>query len=62
MGAKCYACKIGEEIKESPENISILNFIKKYPIGRGGYAKVRNIKLIKYIIHIGMESTIKTKS
>ena len=43
MEAKCYACKIGEEIKESPENISILNFIKKYPIGRGGYAKVSNI-------------------
>ena len=61
MGAKCYACKIQEEIKDSDDNISILNFTKKYPIGKGGYGKVRNILIIKYL-NIGMESTIKTKS
>ena len=47
MGAKCYACKIGEDIKESQDNISLINFQKKYPIGKGGYGRVRNYK--KYI-------------
>ena len=41
MGAKCYACKISEEMKESQERISILNFTKRYIIGRGGYGRVR---------------------
>ena len=42
MGTNCYACKMQEEIKESDDNISIINFTKKYPIGKGGYGKVRN--------------------
>ena len=51
MGAKCYACKMGEDMKDSQENISILNFIKKYPIGKGGYGRVRYYDkyLIEYI-------------
>ena len=39
MCAKCFACKIGEE--ENDENISIINFTKKYPIGKGGFGRVR---------------------
>ena len=40
MGAKCLAYKTREE--ESDENISIINFIKKYPIGKGGFGRVRD--------------------
>jgi hypothetical protein len=40
MGAKCYACRIGEDAKDQEESIGISNFIKKYPIGKGGYARV----------------------
>ena len=48
MGAKCYACKIGEDIKESQDNISLINFQKKYPIGKGGYGRVRNYKKYRF--------------
>ena len=40
MGAKCYTCRI-EDLKEKEESIGISNFIKKYPIGKGGYGRVR---------------------
>ena len=40
MGAKCFASKIGEE--ENDENISTTNFTKKYPIGKGGFGRVRD--------------------
>jgi len=52
MGAKCYACKIGEDIKESQDNISLLNFQKKYPIGKGGYGRVRNYKYNNILLNI----------
>lgn len=40
MGTKCCTAKCGNELKENEENISKLNFIKKYPIGKGGYGRV----------------------
>ncbi len=42
MGAKCCTTKGGGDIRGNEENISKLNFIKKYPIGKGGYGRVNN--------------------
>ena len=48
MGAKCCTNKWSEEIIKNKENINKLDFIKKYPIGKGGYGRVNN----KYLISI----------
>ena len=45
MGAKCYACKYGENINNTEGNINLSHFVKKYPIGRGGYALVWKVQL-----------------
>ena len=43
MGAKCCTAKCYDESKDNDENIiSKINFIKKYPIGKGGYGRVNN--------------------
>ena len=47
MGAKCYSCKICENIRENEDDINIFNFTKKYPIGIGGYGKVSHQTLYK---------------
>jgi hypothetical protein len=61
MGAKCYSCKICENIRENEDDISIFNFTKKYPIGIGGYGKVSHQTIYKHL-NIGVENSIKTKS
>ena len=38
--------KLSEEMIKNAENISKLDFIKKYPIGKGGYGRVINDYLI----------------
>ena len=42
MGQKCCTTKLDDDLKENEENISKINFIKKYPIGKGGYGRVNN--------------------
>lgn len=49
MGAKCCINKCGEDYKEDEENININNFIKKYPIGKGGFGRVSNIIINLFI-------------
>ena len=43
MGTKCCTTKCGEDFNENEEDISKINFIKKYPIGKGGYGRVSKI-------------------
>ena len=52
MGQKCCTTKWGEDLKENEENISKINFIKKYPIGKGGYGRVNNKFLIRFKLFI----------
>ena len=42
MGTKCCTnkCGEGEDFNENEEDISIINFTKKYPIGKGGFGRV----------------------
>ena len=43
MGTKCCIAKCNEESKNNNENIiSKIHFIRKYPIGKGGFGKVNN--------------------
>ena len=46
MGTKCCAASSSkDELNEQGDNvINKLNFIKKYPIGRGGFGRVNNNK------------------
>ena len=46
MGQKCCTSKCSEEINKKEENIGKLDFIKQYPIGKGGYGRVINNYLI----------------
>ena len=46
MGTKCCTTRCGEEKIESEENISKINFIKQYPIGKGGYGRVNKILIL----------------
>jgi hypothetical protein len=49
MGQKCCATKWSEKIIKNEEDINKLHFIKKYPIGKGGYGRVNNNYLISII-------------
>ena len=61
MGQKCCTTKCDGNINENEENISKINFIKKYPIGKGGYGRVNHKLLILIKFNIGLESTIQAK-
>ena len=60
MGTKCCIAKCNEESKNNDENIiSKIHFIRKYPIGKGGFGKVNkkyNFNCFNNII--GLESSI----
>jgi hypothetical protein len=51
-------------LKREENDINILDFIKKYPIGKGGFGKVNKnfINVIYYYNKIGLESTIQVRS
>ena len=64
MGIHCCS-GMDENFQKREENdINILDFIKKYPIGKGGFGKVNKnfINIIYYYNKIGLESTIQARS
>ena len=44
MGTKCCASNLSENLKNSTEKITIVNFTRQYLIGRGGYGRVWKVQ------------------